>query len=126
MKDQQILAIENFVRSYNVFDINGMIKDLHSNVVFENISSGKVDLKTEGIPAFKKQAESAIHFFKQRQQTIKSWDFQNEKVIIGIDYKAVLAMDLPNGMKSGDTLKLKGQSEFLFQDDKIIGIKDIS
>ena len=123
MKKQQKQVIENYVKSYNDFDLNGMIKDLHEGVIFENISNGKLDLKTEGIKEFTKQAELAIQYFKQRKQTIESWEFQDQKVTIEIDYKAVLAIDLPNGMKTGDTLKLKGKSEFEFEDRKIINIK---
>ena len=126
LKEQQKNIIENYVNSYNEFDINGMIINLDKDVVFENISNGKMDLKTVGIKKFKEQAELAKQYFKERKQTIESWDFQGQKVIIDIDYKAILAIDLPNGMKSGDTLELKGQSEFLFKDYKIIEIKDKS
>lgn len=126
MKEQQKQIIENYIRSYNDFDLTGMTKDLHDDVIFENISNGNVDLKTEGIEEFKKQGESAKQYFKERQQTIDSWRFNDQKVIVDIDYEAVLAIDLPNGMKSGDTLKLKGQSEFLFKGDRIIEIKDKS
>ncbi|NAS32254.1 nuclear transport factor 2 family protein [Flavobacteriaceae bacterium R38] len=126
MKNNQKQMIENYVNSYNDFDINGMLKDLSDNIVFENISNGEVDLKTEGIQEFKKQAEAAKQYFQTRKQTIASWEFNNQKVIIDIDYKAVLAIDLPNGMKSGDTLELKGKSEFEFRDRKIIIIRDKS
>jgi ketosteroid isomerase-like protein len=126
MKERQKQMIENYVNSYNEFDINGMTKNLNDNIVFENISNEKVDLRTEGIKDFKKQAESAKQYFKQRKQTIESWEFNNRKVIIDIDYRAILAVDLPNGLKTGDTLELKGKSEFEFKDGKIVRIKDKS
>jgi len=103
-----------------------MINSLNDNIVFENISNGKVDLKTEGIKEFQKQAESAKQYFKQRKQTIESWEFNDRKVIIDIDYIATLAVDLPNGLKTGDTLELKGKSKFEFENGKIISIKDKS
>lgn len=126
MKEQQKLIIENYIQSYNEFDIKGMIKNLDQNVVFENISNGKVDLRKEGIIAFEEQAESAKQYFKERKQTIESWNFNDQKVTIKIDYKATLAIDLPNGLKEGDTLELKGQSEFEFDDLKIKSIRDKS
>ena len=43
-----------------------------------------------------------------------------------IDYKAILNMDLPNGMKKGDTLEMKGQSQFEFKNDRIVKILDVS
>lgn len=126
MNEQQKEIIQNYINSYNAFDINGMTKDLDEKVVFENISNEKVDLRTEGINDFRKQAESAQHFFEERKQTITSWNFNDNKVSINIDYKAILAIDLPNGLKKGDTLKLKGQSEFEFNKGKIIRITDKS
>lgn len=126
MKEHQKQIIVNYIESYNEFDIKGMTKDLHKDIIFENISNGNVDLRTDGIKKFINQAESAKQYFKKRQQTIKSWKFQAQKVIININYKAVLAIDLPNGMKAGDTLKLKGLSEFYFKGGKIINIKDKS
>jgi hypothetical protein len=126
MEEQQKLIIENYVNSYNGFDIDGMAKHMKVNVVFKNISNEKVDLRTEGITEFKKQAESAKQYFKQREQTIESWSFNDQKVTIDIGYKAILAIDLPNGLKAGDTLELKGKSEFEFENGKIKSITDKS
>ncbi len=126
MKEQQKEIIENYIKSYNDFDIAGMTKNLSDAVVFENVSNGKVELRTEGITEFKKQAESAKKYFTQRKQTIESWEFNNAKVTVEIDYKATLAIDLPNGLKTGDTLELKGVSEFEFENGKIKSITDKS
>ncbi len=126
MEEHQKNMIENYVNSYNEFDIDGMTKNLKETIVFENISNGKVDLRTEGLNQFKKQAESAKQYFTKRKQTVESWKFEGLKVIIGIDYQGILAIDLPNGLKAGDTLKLKGISEFEFEDGKIKSITDKS
>lgn len=126
MMDAQKQAILHYVNSYNEFDVQGMTKDLAAHVVFQNVSNGKVDLRTVGITEFKQQAEAAKQYFKERKQTIESWEFQDTKVIIGIDYNAILAIDLPNGFNKGDSLALKGVSEFEFENGKIIGITDKS
>ena len=126
MMEHQKNTIENYISSYNEFDIEGMTKNLSEDVVFENISNGKVDVRTKGLIEFKKQAESAKQYFNKRKQTVESWQFEDSKVIIEIDYNAVLAIDLPNGLKIGDTLKLKGQSEFEFESGKIKSITDKS
>lgn len=126
MKEQQKAIVENYLRSYNNFDIEGMTKNLDDNVVFENVSNEKVELRTVGLSEFKKQAELAKQYFIQRKQSVESWKFIDTKVIIRIDYEAILAMDLPNGMKTGDTLKLKGKSEFDFENGKIKSITDKS
>lgn len=117
-------VIENYIQAYNQFDIEGMLTDLHEDVVFENISEGILTLRTEGIDEFHTQAEKAMNCFSQREQIIRNWDIQLDKVVIDIDYKATLATDLPNGMKQGDILQISGQSEFVFEEDKIIKIVD--
>jgi len=118
--------IEHYIQSYNNFDIKGMIRGLHEEVIFQNVSNGKVDVRTEGIDQFKTQAEAATSYFKTRKQTITSWAFEGDSVTINIDYVAVLAIDLPNGMKAEDTLQLTGKSIFQFQNGKIIRIIDES
>ncbi|PXY01218.1 hypothetical protein DF185_11270 [Marinifilum breve] len=117
-------VIEHYIQAYNQFDIEGMLMDLHEDVVFENISEGILTLRTEGIDEFHTQAEKAMNCFNQREQVIKNWDIQLDKVVIDIEYKATLATDLPNGMKQGDILQIFGKSEFVFEEDKIIRIVD--
>lgn len=126
MKESQKNMIKNYIRSYNAFDINGMTKDFSENIIFENVSNGHVELRTEGLSEFRKQAESAKQYFSKRKQTIKSWKVTESKIIIGIDYLGVLAIDFPNGMKAGETLELKGTSEFKFENGKIKSIIDKS
>jgi hypothetical protein len=36
------------------------------------------------------------------------------------------ACDIPNGPKAGDTINIKGKSEFVFKDGAIIKLTDIS
>jgi hypothetical protein len=52
--------------------------------------------------------------------------FDENKAEVEISYTGILAIDLPNGLKSGSKIELRGQSIFTFQDDKIIKIEDIS
>lgn len=126
MREQQQSIIEHYVNAYNNFDIDGMTRDLDENIVFENISNGQVELRTDGIEAFRQQAASAKQYFQEREQRISSWEFEIGSITVEIDYRAVLAIDLPNGLKAGDTLELKGRSTFKFAGDKIIHLIDIS
>jgi ketosteroid isomerase-like protein len=123
---QQKTIIESYVRAYNTFDIAGMTQHLHPAVVFENVSNGEVDLTTEGIEAFREQAERAKALFAQREQRITDWSFEGVQVTIGIDYEGTLAIDLPNGLEAGDQLSMQGESEFHFRDGKIILLRDRS
>lgn len=126
MKQLQQEVIEQYVAAYNTFDTEGMGTNLHEDVVFENLTHGKTDLRTEGLTAFLQQAEAAKAYFRQRKQTILNWHFDGSSVSIDIGYEATLDMDLPNGMKSGDVLKLSGKSTFEFRDLKIVKITDES
>ena len=118
--------INNYVNAYNNFDIDGMLTDLDQSVKFVNISSGEVNMTLNGLSAFKEQAIQAKDLFSIREQTIKSFKHFDDHAEIEIAYSAVLAIDLPNGLKRGDKLNINGKSTFKFSGDKIIEITDIS
>ena len=124
-KDKKDL-IDKYISSYNVFDIDGMMSVLHSEIEFKNISNGEETANTSGEIEFLKLAEQSKSFFSSRKQTIESFDVTDEQVSVGISYEGVLAVDMPNGLKAGDSINLKGTSVFSFKDGKIRKIIDIS
>jgi hypothetical protein len=115
--------IQNYVEAYNQFDIDKMLADLDSNIVFENIQDGDTNMKINGLVAFRQQAEEAKAYFITRKQTIKSYSHFENSTEIDIEYNAVLAKELPNG---GQELHMRGKSVFEFRNDKIIKLTDIS
>ena len=120
-------VIRNYINAYNNFDVEAMTKGLTQTIKFQNIVNGEVTLAIEGLDAFKKQASEAIAYFAQRKQTITSMAHIGEKVEITIDYHAILAIDLPSGLKKGDELHLSGKSIFTFNvENKIETLQDIS
>ncbi|WP_299759882.1 nuclear transport factor 2 family protein [uncultured Pontibacter sp.] len=123
---QKRQIIENYVIAYNAFDVAGMSKHMHPDVVFENISDGITNLRILGISAFKQQAEAAAEYFLEREQQVKSINFNDDVAEAEINYSGIVAMDLPNGMKAGDKLTLSGKSIFYFEGDKISKLQDIS
>jgi hypothetical protein len=123
---QRERIISNYIKAYNNFDIDGMLTDLDPWVKFVNISSGGVNMTLTGLSAFKDQAIQAKDLFSSREQTIKSFKHADDQSEIEIAYSAVLAIDLPNGLKRGDKLNINGKSTFKFSGDKIIEITDIS
>lgn len=125
MEDNETI-VKNYVNAYNNFDVNGMIADMDQSVVFENVVGGKVNMTLTGLDEFKAQAEQGKNLFSSRQQTITRFIHTNEQTEIEIAYHAILAIDLPNGMKKGDELNLSGRSIFKFSGDKIVKITDIS
>jgi ketosteroid isomerase-like protein len=118
--------VEAYIEAYNRFDVAGMLLPLHEDVVFRNVSNGEVNLTTTGKAAFQQQAEQAKHYFSQREQSVTNWMTTAHRVEVAIDYRAVAAIEFPNGLKSGDTLRVQGKSVFEFADGKIISIEDIS
>ena len=124
--EQLSQIIQNYVNAYNNFDVEGMLKNLHDDIIFKNISNGEVNLTTNGKTAFEEQDLQAKQFFTTRRQTITKSTFNSESIEIDIDCQGVIAVDLPNGLKENDKIALQGKSIFKFIDDKIIEITDIS
>ena len=125
-KHQRREIIKDYIKSYNENNIEGMLTHLHQDIVFENYSDGVLSHRTEGKEAFKEKTESAKACFESREQKLEVWNFSDDEVKVNISYNTVLATDLPNGMKKGDTLQLQGVSKFYFRDGKIAKIVDES
>lgn len=118
--------IKKYIESYNSFDITNMVADFDDNIIFENIQNGVTNMSLVGLTAVKQQAEQAKAYFSERTQTIKSFTHINNRSEIEIRYRAVLAMDFPNGLKKGQELNLSGKSIFEFDGDKITRLTDVS
>jgi len=118
--------VEDYVRAYNGFDIEGMTANLHAAIVFTNVSGGEVTLEISGIENFRVQAKRVAELFSERRQTIERISFSADGCEIAIDYHAELAVDLPNNLKAGDEINLQGKSVFRFADGKISEIRDVS
>lgn len=118
--------IENYIKAYNSFDVDVMLANMDDQVIFKNLTNGETTLTTAGINDFRRQAVQAKALFKEREQKITHMTIDHDQAEVIIDYKAVLASDLPNGSKAGDKLSFKGKSLFEFRNGKIITLTDIS
>jgi hypothetical protein len=118
--------ISYYPDGYNKPDIDRMVGNFDENITFENIANGETTMKLTGLASFKEQAEQAKSFFTSRTQTIRSYRHRESETEIQIDYYSILAIDLPNGLKKGNELKLQGKSIFTFSGNKIIELIDIS
>lgn len=127
MIDEETGAIiEKYIEAYNSFDIERMVGLLHKDVLFRNFSNGEVNTETNGIQQFKELAEQSSKLFSSRCQTVTKYSAVDEKVEALINYEGILAVDLPNGLKSGDKLQLQGRSVFEVKEGKISLIEDYS
>lgn len=118
--------IEGYVAAYNSFDVEAMLQFVHPDVLFKNVAGGEVNATAIGIHEFREMAEQSKSLFSARCQKITGLESTGDTVTVHIDYEGVLAADLPNGMKAGDTLKLKGRSVFEFLEGKLHRITDYS
>ena len=127
MTDEEIKeTIRKYVEAYNLFKIDDMVKLLHDDILFRNFSNGEIDTETKGIQEFRNLAETSSKIFSSRHQTIINYAAIDNQVELQIEYEGILAVDLPNGFKSGDKLQFNGKSQFNFKEGKISLIEDYS
>lgn len=124
-KEKQDL-IDRFIDAYNLFDIERMMAFVHPHIEFQNVEKGEVSTSARGMEEFRTLAEQSVKLFLSRKQSITRFRASDEGASVEVDYTAVLAEDLPNGMKSGETLRLTGRSNFTFKDGKISKLVDYS
>lgn len=118
--------IREYVKAYNNFDIESMLKSLHPEIEFINISNGEINLRLSGIDQFREQAEKAKNIFSRRHQEITSFSRPLDSVEVEINYRGTFAIDLSDQIRKGDDIELKGKSVFKFKDEKIIQLTDMS
>ena len=118
--------IEQYVEAYNSFDIEGMVNLLHEDIVFQNFSGGKMNVETKGTQPFRELAQQSSAMFSSRRQKITHFENADDKIAVHVDYEAIVAIDLPNGLKAGDKIELKGKSLFQMEHGQIIRIEDHS
>ena len=118
--------IRQYITAYNAMDVGGMVALLHEVIVFENVSNTNSTTTTSGKPAFEALARQSLGVFRIRQQTIRSITLGDRTAAVEIDYNAIIAVDLPTGLKAGEALTLRGVTVFAFSDGKISRISDYS
>lgn len=124
MDQEQI--VKKYIDAYNTFDIDSMLSLMSDDVKFINISGGEINVQSSGKHDLEKLARQSAEFFKARKQSLKFMNIIGEKVIVGIDFTAVLAKDMPSGLKAGDKISLTGTSEFIIKDGLIESVIDVS
>ncbi|MDK1286071.1 nuclear transport factor 2 family protein [Pseudoalteromonas umbrosa] len=125
-ESEKAALINQYIESYNAFNIQAMLSLFDESIVFENEGNGEVNVRVEGKQEFENLAKESAKLFRQRKQTVTNLIVNGTTAQINIDYLGVLAVDLPNGMKVGDELTIQGKSYFEFKNEKISYIKDIS
>ncbi|UXY15446.1 nuclear transport factor 2 family protein [Chitiniphilus purpureus] len=118
--------VDRYIDAYNRKDIDGMLLTVHPQVEFKNISADVVNAHTQGVDELRALARQSLPLFAERNQSIRVFEVDGATATALIDFHAVVAADLPNGLKKGQVLDIPGRSEFEFQDGMIARITDIS
>jgi ketosteroid isomerase-like protein len=131
MKNSEMEQIVGaYLAAYNAFDVDGMVALLAPDVIFRNVSEGKVTHETIGVPAFRTLAEQGAEMFSERHQELIGLAFENGAdaavVAATIRFRGVLAADNPATGCERSPIELVGRSEFGFRDGKIAAITDVS
>ena len=109
-------VIARYIQSYNARDIDGMLDCVTDDVVFENISNAGGSMRLDGKEMMRQVAELSGNAFSYRRQRLIN-------VVTGGGKAAV---DLPNGVKAGETVKVRGASFFEFRGNLLCRIADYS
>ena len=127
MKEKRMKRIiDEYINAFNKFDVANMVKDLHEDMEFKNITNGEVNAQLKGKSAFENQLKQGDNLFKKREMKIIDQKCENDIIENNVDFKGVLALDIPDGPKAGELIKIKNKSVFHFKNGKIILIEDIN
>jgi steroid delta-isomerase-like uncharacterized protein len=124
LKQQE--TVERYIHLYNTFQINEMVELFTNDCIFTNFSNSSAPSECKGKEELLKLAIGSAGFFESRKQTVTNWVIAENKVAVEIDYEATFVQDLPNGLKKGQPLKMKGISIFEFESGKIKRLLDFS
>lgn len=98
--------VDRYIDAYNRLDIDEMLLTVHPGVEFKNISGGVVNASISSVTELKTLAEQSLSLFSERHQNILSFETHESRAVASIGFRAVVANDLPNGLKKGQVLNL--------------------
>lgn len=117
--------IVSYIKGYNQFNTEQMVKDFSEDIVFENRTADAVTLETFGLEEFTDQADKAKEYFSKRKQFILEFKHSEHQTEIELSYVATLAKTLSNNHQKGSKIRTTGKSIFTFLDGKITNLIDI-
>lgn len=119
-------VIDNYISCYNARDIKGMLACVTDDVVFENISNTGQSMRLEGKEAMGQVAELSCNAFSYRRQRLISLIHTAGRAAAEVEFEGKAAVDLPNGIRAGETMKLRGASFFEMRGNLLSRIADYS
>lgn len=118
--------ITKYIKSYNSRDIEGMLDCVTEDVIFENISNTGRAMTFEGRDKMREVADLSGNAFSYRRQKLISLVIGQGKAAAEVEFEGKAAVDLPNGVKAGETIKVHGASFFEFRGQLMCRVADYS
>ena len=118
--------IDRYIAAYNRMDVDAMLATVHREVVFENYTAGRPSVRTLGIEELRRLAENSRHLFSARRQTITGYHQEAGVAYVQVFFEGTFAVDLPNGVRAGQSIAMPGRSEFRELDGRLVHIVDYS
>jgi steroid delta-isomerase-like uncharacterized protein len=118
--------ISRYIECYNSRNIEGMLDCVTDDVVFENISNNGGSMRLDGKSAMANVAELSGNAFSYRRQKVVSFVDGGDKAAAEIEFEGKAAVDLPNGVKAGESVKLRGATFFEIRTGLLARIADYS
>ena len=119
-------VIARYIASYNARDIDGMIGCVTDDVVFENISNTGQSMRLDGKDMMRQVADLSGNAFSYRRQRLVNVVTGAGKAAAEIEFEGKAAVDLPNGIRAGETVKIRGASFFEFRGNLLCRIAGYS
>lgn len=116
--------IEDYIQAYNDFDIDRMMINMDQTIEYEHQVNGRILQKITGFREFKDYAELVGSTYLMRELKPISWKFEGNTVKVEMEFKGEFAIDYREDLAIGDKIESKGESEFIFFQNKIIQIID--
>ena len=124
MKDKDLFLA--YIRAYNAKDVDIMLGLFAEDCIFENISAGKVTVRTKGKAELEALARKSAQAFASREQKIISLMEASGRISAEIEFRGLLQADLTPDLKSGSHLELRGVTVLEFAHEKIVRLSDYS
>ena len=118
--------IRTYISAYNERDIDAMLRHVTDDVVFENISNSGQSMRLDGKEMMRQVAEVSGNAFSYRRQRLINLVSGAGKAAAEIEFEGRAAVDLPNGVRAGETVKVRGASFFEFRGPLLCRIADYS
>jgi hypothetical protein len=119
--------IDRYLDAYNRMDVAAMLATMHREVVFENYTKGVLSVSTRGKAELEHLALNSLHLFSARRQIITSFrEHGSDAATADIVFDGTFAIDLPNGVRAGQSISMTGRSEYRVREGLLIYIADFS